>query len=238
MKTRVLFQFLSVTFLAMNLGLSASIDESKIIDKESPDIQILEKNPLKLLSNLIDEDAKKESLNVYKGSNFAFVLSSANKKGAVSSRLMYVNKIGLNDIYFATTKTSNFTQDIIENNQAAATFFLSDSQQALSFMGKVEPLSKEEANEYFKKLDKDSQLMYSIVAPVRSQAMERQDYEKSFNQAKDSTQDSQVAMPPEFIVYKFTPNAVSYVKEVPHGHSRNYYLKDDQGKWTVTSMTP
>jgi pyridoxine/pyridoxamine 5'-phosphate oxidase len=238
MKTRVLFQFLSVTFLAMNLGLSASIDESKIIDKESPDIQILEKNPLKLLSNLIDEDAKKESLNVYKGSNFAFVLSSANKKGAVSSRLMYVNKIGLNDIYFATTKTSNFTQHIIENNQAAATFFLSDSQQALSFMGKVEPLSKEETDEYFKKLDKDSQLMYSIVAPVRSQPMERQDYEISFNQAKDSTQDSQVAMPPEFIVYKFTPNAVSYVKEVPHGHSRNYYLKDDQGKWTVTSMTP
>jgi pyridoxine/pyridoxamine 5'-phosphate oxidase len=80
--------------------------------------------------------------------------------------------------------------------------------------------------------------MYSIVAPVRSQPMERQDYEKSFNQAKDSTQDSQVARPPEFIVYKFTPSAVSYVKEVPHGHSRNYYLKDDQGKWTVTSMTP
>jgi pyridoxine/pyridoxamine 5'-phosphate oxidase len=56
--------------------------------------------------------------NSYKGENVTFVLSTANKIGKVSSRVMYLADLDDNAIYFATSKTSISSQNIIENPNA------------------------------------------------------------------------------------------------------------------------
>jgi hypothetical protein len=77
-------------------------------------------------------------------------------------------------------------------------------------MGKTDLLSEKEREEYFKKLDKDNQIMHFIVDPIRSKPMYRDEYEKSFVALKEKTQEQLVSMSKDFMVYKLIPNTVYF----------------------------
>ena len=80
--------------------------------------------------------------------------------------------------------------------------------------------------------------MHFIADPIRNQATDRTEYEKSFVAQKEKAQNTPLTMPKEFMVYKLIPNANSFVQESLKGNNRVYYFKDEADKWTLTEMTP
>lgn len=141
MKPRVLFNFLSATFIAMNLGLSATVDENKKNSKKFLDHESLEKNPLILLKQILDDTFSENISDQQKKYEVPFILSTSDQKAEVHSQKLNMIHLDNQAIYFTKVNPTPQEYSVIESSSAAATFFFTEFHKALSLMGKAEVLS-------------------------------------------------------------------------------------------------
>lgn len=80
----------------------------------------------------------------------AMSLSTATSSGIPSSRMVLFKQLDKRGFVFYTNYTSRKSRELEENPQAALLFFWREMSRQVRVLGKVEKLSKEESEEYFR----------------------------------------------------------------------------------------
>ncbi len=79
----------------------------------------------------------------------AMVLSTVNKEGQPSGRILYLREYGNDNFAFFTNYHSRKGEELVENNRACLTFFWRELERQVRIEGTVEKHSKEASDKYF-----------------------------------------------------------------------------------------
>ena len=127
------------------------------IDKQYRLMELLEKD--------LSEDPFKQFETWYeeaKDSDFpypnAFVLSTSDGKGAISSRVVLLKGFDDKGFKFYTNEKSKKGKDLSENSKASICFFWDRLERQVRLEGTVTTLSDNEADEYFETRPRGSQI--------------------------------------------------------------------------------
>lgn len=88
----------------------------------------------------------------------AMVISTADKQGRPSSRVVLLKNYSENGYVFFTNYDSKKGKDLIENPHASILFFWDKLERQIRIEGRVEKISEEESYDYFKTRDYTSRL--------------------------------------------------------------------------------
>lgn len=91
-----------------------------------------------------------EARNANVGEPDAMSLSTATPSGIPSSRMVLFKQLDKRGFVFYTNYTSRKSRELEENPQAALLFFWREMSRQVRVLGRVEKLSKQESEEYFK----------------------------------------------------------------------------------------
>lgn len=107
----------------------------------------------------------------------ALVLSTINKLGFPSSRVVLLKDIKINGFSFFTNYESQKGQDIISNPKVSALFFWPELQRQVRIEGLVEKLPVQDSDEYFASRPKGSRI--GAIASPQSHIIPDRDFLES-----------------------------------------------------------
>ena len=110
-------------------------------------------HPFEQFKIWFDDAIKAEFLDVN-----AMVISTADKQGRPSSRVVLLKNYSENGYVFFTNYESKKARDLIENPYASILFFWDKLERQIRIEGRVEKISEEESYDYFKTRDYTSRL--------------------------------------------------------------------------------
>ena len=107
----------------------------------------------------------------------ALILSTANKLGRPSSRVVFLRACNETGIIFATGEKSTKGRELASNPWAAGTLWWPESIQQINFQGQAFSLANEKSDEIFQSRTREAQSIAVISqqsAPLRDEAALRQ----------------------------------------------------------------
>ncbi len=167
----------------------------------------------------------------------AMVVSTVDKEGKPSSRVVYSRGLKKNSILFYTNYLSKKGHDLEANNYACINIFWAELERQVRFEGRVFRVSEEESDAYFRSRPRDSQIgawasEQSSEIPNREILKERV---KLF-EAKFENQD--VPRPPHWGGYYIEVSRAEFWQGRPARlHDRVVY-ELDENKWKLTRLAP
>lgn len=161
--------------------------------------------PLEILKNWLEDATARANL---KNPN-AFVLSTANKEGRPSSRVVLLKEIRPEGLVFYTNYESRKGHDLNANPQAAVNFHWDALGRQVLLEGRVEKIPRGESETYWTTRPRASQLSQwlskqSQIVPSREQM------EREFVAAEARFANKDVPCPPHWGGYLFRPANVEF----------------------------
>lgn len=168
----------------------------------------------------------------------AMVLSTADKQGRPSSRVMLLKGLDERGFTFFTNYDSRKGRELAENPHAALTFFWPDLERQVRITGAVEKVSREESAAYFALRPKGSRL----AAWVSSQSETITDQtvlEKKLEELTVQYPGEEVSLPPYWGGYVLAPATVEFWQGRPNRlHDRFQYRKQPDNRWVIERLSP
>lgn len=129
----------------------------------------------------------------------AMSLSTASKAGVPSSRFVLFKQLDRRGFVFYTNYTSRKSHELLENPHAALAFYWKEVSRQVRVVGRVEKLSREESEEYYKSRPLGSRL--GAWASPQSSVVEEEELQRRVDEVKttfavdESTKDADVPLP-------------------------------------------
>lgn len=167
----------------------------------------------------------------------AMVLATVDNNGIPSTRTVLLKGVDARGFIFYTNYDSRKGRELSENPNAALTFYWSDLERQVCVAGRVEKLSREESEIYFKSRPHGSQLgawasNQSEVVPDRATLEARWD-----EMAKKFPRD--VPLPPNWGGYILRPERIEFWQgRASRLHDRFRYLRQADGSWKLERLSP
>ncbi|RWS21715.1 pyridoxine-5'-phosphate oxidase-like isoform X1 [Leptotrombidium deliense] len=136
-----------------NMRKSYNEDEQLLLESSLPS-----KNPILLFQHWFEEAKNCET--IYESN--AVCLSTCDKDGWPSSRMVLLKSFGDDGFKFFTNYDSRKGKELIENPKAALLFYWDPLKRQIRVEGLVEKLPESEAEEYFRLRPKRSQIAAAI----------------------------------------------------------------------------
>jgi len=187
-------------------------------------------NPLLLFQKWLEEA---EKLKVREPR--ALILSTANKLGRPSSRVVFLRACSETGVIFATGEKSTKGRELASNPWAAGTLWWPESIQQINFQGQAHPLSVGKSDEIFQSRTREAQSIAVISqqsASLTDEAALRHQVTKLVNSSE------KINRPQDWHAYHLTIEAIEFW----HGstdrfHKRlRYNLK--KGSWHHQYLQP
>ncbi len=168
----------------------------------------------------------------------AMVLSTINREGFPSSRVVLLKDIKGDGFSFFTNYNSRKGQDLQVNNKAGLLFFWPELQRQVRVEGFVERLPEEDSNEYFASRPRGSQI--GAWASPQSQVIENREYLEDLVTQYDRSFSNDEEVPrPHFwgglfirpVYFEFWQGRSSRL------HDRIAYQKEDV-QWKINRLAP
>lgn len=168
----------------------------------------------------------------------AMALATADAAGAPSVRMVLLKGHDPRGFVFYTNLESNKASDLRENGQAALLFHWKSLRRQVRIEGRVEPVSAEEADEYFASRGRDSQL--GAWASDQSRPLEsRATFEARFDEVRRRYEGSAVPRPPHWGGFRVVPMTIEFWQDRPHRlHERRVFLAQQGGGWDEGLLYP
>jgi pyridoxamine 5'-phosphate oxidase len=171
----------------------------------------------------------------------AMAVASADKDGRPSVRMVLLKDHGPRGFVFYTHLDGRKGRELQANPQAALLFFwqaLGDDGIQVRIEGRVEIVDDAEANAYFARRPRDSQL--GAWASEQSETLDaRETFDQRFDAVKTRFEGGDVPRPPRWSGFRVVPQAMEFWYGAQFRlHERHLYERDESGVWTKRMLYP
>ena len=155
----------------------------------------------------------------------AFILSTSDKNGLPSSRVLLLKDIDESGFKFYTNENSRKGVDLKENPNASICFWWDKLERQVRISGKVTQLNDKETDEYFATRPRESQL--SAWASDQSMVIEsRIILENNYKKYENKFKNTEIPRPEYWKGYQLRPNVFEFWQGRENRlHDRFRYIK-------------
>ena len=190
-------------------------------------------NPFDQYAVWFDEAVNSQLLDPY-----AMCLSTVNKEGKPSSRIVYMRDIINNSFVFYTNYNSQKAEDLAHNPFAALNIHWSELDRQIRIEGCVEKVNPEISDAYFETRPKESKIgawasKQSDLIESRDELIAKVDF---FSDKFKNTDD--IPRPEFWGGYQLIPNRIEFWQGRPSRlHDRIVFVKEDDN-WMLKRLNP
>jgi pyridoxamine 5'-phosphate oxidase len=168
----------------------------------------------------------------------AMTLATASSDGKPAARMVLLKQVDDKGFVFFTNYRSSKARELDANPQAALVFYWPQLDRQVRVEGKVERISADESDEYFKTRPRDSQL--GALASPQSEVIESRDVlETNLRQLEERYRGREIDRPGYWGGYRLRPERIEFWKSRSGRlHDRLLYEKDAKGNWTIKRLAP
>jgi pyridoxamine 5'-phosphate oxidase len=191
----------------------------------------LKKNPFELFKIWMDEAISGDFYDPT-----AFALSTSDKKGKPSSRVLLLKGFNENGFVFYTNYESRKGTELSDNPYASMLFFWDKFERQIRIEGRIEKLTTEESDEYFQKrplasklgawASEQSRVLKSRFTLMRKVARLMLKYPVH------------VPIPPHWGGYRLIPNQFEFWQGRPSRLHDRFQYKLSGNKWEINRLNP
>lgn len=167
----------------------------------------------------------------------AMCLATVDEKNSPSARMVLLKKFDEKGFCFFTNLTSRKSRELKQNKNVALCFYWGILGLQIRIEGAVEPVSLQEADDYFASRRRDSQI--GAWASKQSQEMENwREFEDRILQVSKDFAGQEISRPPFWSGYRVVPKAIEFWQEGEFRiHKREVYERFEDG-WRVKKIYP
>ena len=167
----------------------------------------------------------------------AMALATADPGGRPSVRMVLLKGHDENGFVFYTNSLSRKGEELAANPRAALLFHWKSLRRQVRIEGQVRPVSPGEADAYFARRSRDSQL--GAWASDQSRPLvSREAFERRFAQLAAANEGKEVPRPPHWCGYRVAPERIEFWTDRPHRlHERRLFTRAGPG-WTEGLLYP
>lgn len=171
----------------------------------------------------------------------AACLGTATKDGRPSARMVLIKNIHPErHIVFYTNHTSRKADELLENPYAAMTIHWKTTGRQIRLEGQVETVSDEEADHYFARRSRGSQI--GAWASDQSSPLDsREELEKRYHDIETQYEGKEIPRPPHWSGFRIIPFHIEFWQDGTYRlHNREVYepAGDSSGKWSKILLNP
>ena len=168
----------------------------------------------------------------------AMALATASKAGIPSVRYVLMKGFDASGLVFFSHAGSSKGRQLAENPQAALVFYWAPLHRQVRIDGRVERVSDEEADEYFKSRPYDSRVS-AWVARQSSIVASREFLEQEFYKVAQEFPGEEIPRPDDWVGYKVVPLTIEFWQgREGRLHDRIEYIKNGDGTWIMRRLAP
>jgi pyridoxamine 5'-phosphate oxidase len=167
----------------------------------------------------------------------AATLATADKSGKPSARIILLKGLDERGFVFFTNYGSRKGRELVENPNAALTFYWPELERQICVAGIVKKVSRDESENYFRSRPRDSQLAawasnQSDIVPDRAALEARwNEMGKKFP--------NEVPLPPNWGGFILNPQRIEFWQGRPSRlHDRFQYTKQPDNSWRSERLAP
>jgi pyridoxamine 5'-phosphate oxidase len=167
----------------------------------------------------------------------AATLSTADKNGIPSARIVLLKGLDERGFIFFTNYDSRKGRELAENPNAALNFFWPELERQVGIAGIVEKTSRAESQKYFQSRPRGSQL--AAWASSQSEIVsDRAVLEKKWNELEQKFPD-EIPLPPNWGGFVLQPKRIEFWQGRPSRlHDRFNYSRQADGSWKIERLSP
>jgi pyridoxamine 5'-phosphate oxidase len=167
----------------------------------------------------------------------AMVLSTANRQGVPSARVVLLKGHDARGLVFYTRHDAQKVADLSENPHASCLFHWRELDRQVRVEGSVETVSLEESRAYFASRPRSSQLAARATSGLTRVTAEA--LEERFAAAVQAWDGRDVEMPADWGGFRVLPRRIEFWQGRPNRlHDRLVYEKNAEGAWQRYRLAP
>jgi pyridoxamine 5'-phosphate oxidase len=189
-------------------------------------------NPFKQFSKWFDQAADSEIIEPT-----AMILATADKKGIPSVRTVLLKDFDLEGFVFFTNYNSTKGKILTENPFAEILFLWQELERQVRISGKVEKISKEKSEDYFKTRTYESKI--GTWASEQSSVIPSREFlDQNYKEYLLKFPENNVPMPEYWGGFKLLPDKFEFWQGRKHRlHDRIRYTKRED-QWEIERLSP
>jgi pyridoxamine 5'-phosphate oxidase len=204
------------------------MDELPLLDEA-----LVDPSPLPLFTRWFEEA---ETAQVPEPS--AMTLATARVDGTPSARIVLLRGFDDRGFVFYTNYQSRKGDELAGNPRAALVFFWERFQRQIRVEGRVEKVSADESDAYFRMRPFGHQLG-ACLSPQSRPIPGRLFLEERMDELLQEYAGKEVPRPPHWGGYRVVPHLVEFWQGRPNRlHDRIRYRRVDNGPWTIERLAP
>ena len=202
-------------------------------NKESLDEQTVDRDPLTLFERWLHE-AKAVGIHLAE----AMTLATATSAGKPSARLVLLKGADERGFVFYTNYRSMKARELDSNPQAALVFYWPQLERQVRVEGKVERVTAEESDAYFKTRPRESQIG-ALASPQSDVIASREALQEKADQIEKLYEDREIERPEHWGGYRLHAERIEFWKGRPGRlHDRILYERQADGSWSIRRLAP
>ena len=168
----------------------------------------------------------------------ALALATADARGRPSVRMILLKGFDKSGFVFYTNSESRKGKELLVNPWASIVFWWDKLERQVRIEGKIENVSEEEAESYFRSRPEGSQI--GTWASNQSRVIgSREELDKKYSALEESFKNSKIPRPPYWAGYRLIPSLFEYWQGRPNRlHDRLQYRLSENKDWVIERLAP
>ncbi len=168
----------------------------------------------------------------------AMTLATSDVAGAPQARVVLLKGVDERGFVFFTNYQSHKGQQLAQQARAALVFYWDKLERQVRITGKVEQVSREESEDYFRVRPRKSQLA-AWVSQQSSEVENRTVLEQAMAEVEKRFEGKEVTRPMWWGGYRVLPEVIEFWQgRRSRLHDRLVYRKREEGSWGIVRLAP
>ena len=167
----------------------------------------------------------------------AMTLSTSAGNGRISGRIVLLKGFDASGFVFFSNYESRKSRELMENPQAALTFYWHTLNRQVRIEGQIEKASRQESEEYFRTRPRGSQIG-AWASPQSEEILQREVLDQRVAEIEAQFADGEIPCPPFWGGWRLKPDHIEFWQgRESRLHDRIVYHKQGEA-WRILRLAP